>query len=353
MKKKVAVAMSGGVDSSVTAYLLKEAGYDVEGFFLRLKFPHCLLSGWRESEGRAYLAAKELGIPIRILDLSKNFETKIWDPLWANYMRGLTSNPCPSCNPQIKFGLLFDKVIASGFSYLATGHYVRVIKEEQGFELRRGIDRKKDQSYFLYGLNKKILPQLLFPLGELEKPEVKKIAQKIFPNRLYRTAESQGLCFTQGEDFRKFMHKILPKNEGNIVNEKGSVIGKHQGAWFYTEGQRSGIGNIKTSNKFIYVVKKINQKNELVVSSNSELLFSKSCKIKNINWLDKPIKKTFKAAVQLRYGAPIVKIEANCNTNMKNCELIFKTPQRAVTPGQSAVFYKGDQVLGGGEISLD
>lgn len=350
--------MSGGVDSSITAYLLKKAGYDVEGFFLRLKFPHCMLSSWREAEGRAFLTAKILDIPIHALDASKDFREKVWEPLWDNYMLGLTSNPCPSCNPQIKFGLLYDKVNSLGFDCLATGHYVQVKKEMGSWMLKRGGDRTKDQSYFLYRLDKKILPRLLFPLGEMKKTDVKKMAQKVFPTRLYRIPESQGLCFAQGEDFRNFMKKILPKKEGEIVDDKGKPLGKHSGVWFYTEGQKSGIGNIKTGGKSVYVVKRISRDNKLVVTSDPEKLLSKSCKVNNLHWIEKPKGKNFKADVQLRYGSPVVSCSVETGharlqhaVSLHEGKISFEIPQRAVTPGQSAVFYKDDQVLGGGEVS--
>lgn len=352
MKKKVAVAMSGGVDSSITAYLLLQQGYDVEGFFLRMKFPHCMLSNWREAEGRAYHTAKMLGIPLRVLDAGRDFQEKVWEPLWENYLKGLTSNPCPTCNPQIKFGLLYKKIRSIGFDYLATGHYVTIKKEEGIWKLKRGVDPKKDQSYFLYRLEREILPNLLFPLGNLEKTEVKKLAQRVFSSRLYRVPESQGLCFTQGEDFRNFMRKILPKKEGEIIDEKGSVLGKHRGSWFYTEGQRSGIGNLKTSGKNIYVIKKITNENKLVVSSNADSLYSKSCTVSNLHWILKPDKKNFKTKVQMRYGAPVAEVEVVCNKSLTKAELKFKNPQRAITPGQSAVFYSGDTVLGGGEVAM-
>jgi len=352
MKKKVAVAMSGGVDSSVSAYLLKKAGYDVEGFFLHLKFPHCLLSNWREAEGRAFLTAKILSIPIHVLDVSRGFREKVWEPLWENYMRGMTSNPCPSCNPQIKFGLLYKKVRSLGFSHFATGHYVQVKKERGIWRLKRGVDKTKDQSYFLYRLNKEILPYLIFPLGNMEKTEVKKLAQKIFPTRLYRVPESQGLCFAQGEDFRNFMKKILPKKEGSIVNDEGTPLGKHQGVWFYTEGQRSGIGNIKTGGKSIYIVKKITKENKLVVTTDQKMLNSKSGTVSNLHWINESKDKLFKSQVQLRYGAPVAAVEVKILSENR-CKITFSKPQRAVTPGQSAVFYRIDTVLGGGEISLD
>jgi len=350
-KQKVAVAMSGGVDSSVTAHLLKKAGYNVEGFFLRLKFPHCLLANWREAEGRAYLAAKILDIPLHVLDAGRDFQEKVWEPLWDNYLRGLTSNPCPACNPQIKFGLLYRKVRSLGFDYLATGHYVRLVKEKRVWKLKRGKDKTKDQSYFLYRLDKNILPYLSFPLGEYKKTEVKKIAQGIFPTRLYRVPESQGLCFAQGEDFRNFMKKVLPQKEGNIVDERNRVLGKHRGVWFYTEGQRSGIGDIKTDNKSIYVIRKITEDNKLVVTSSSDSLYSKSCFVNNLHWIEKPKNKNFKTKVQLRYGSKPISVETHCNASLQKCNIKLREPQRAVTPGQSAVFYNGDTVIGGGEIA--
>jgi len=354
LDKKVAVAMSGGVDSAVSAYLLKKAGYEVEGFFLRLKFPHCLLSQWREAEGRAYLTAKILEIPLHIIDASRDFREKVWEPLWKNYLLGLTTNPCPTCNPQIKFGLLYEKARSLGFSYLATGHYARIENKNGFWQLKRGKDQTKDQSYFLYRLDEKILPNILFPLGNRKKSQVKKMAQKIFPNRLYRVPESQGLCFTQGEYFRNFMKKVLPRKEGIVIDEKGEKLGKHPGIWFYTEGQRSGIGNIKTGGKSIYVIKKITDDNKLVVTGNpkSTHLYTESCAINNLHWIEKPVEKSFKSKIQLRYGAPTVAVAVKLVVG-KKARVTFDKPQRAVTPGQSAVFYQNDAVLGGGEIMND
>ncbi len=351
--KKVAVAMSGGVDSSVVAWMLKQQGYEVEGFFLRLKFPDCALLNWRESEGRAYLAAKTLGIPIHTLNFSQEFQQKVWNPFWRNYRKGLTANPCPTCNPQIKFGSLLRKVCELGFDYLATGHYVRLERGKNSLELKRGVDGNKDQSYFLYRLLPASLPFLKFPLGDFKKDQIKKMAQKIFPNRLYRVSESQGLCFAQGEEFKELAQKILPQKTGIVRDEKGQKVGEHRGVWFFTEGQRSGIGNIYSEGKPLYVVKKDQAKNEIIVTNSvdSPSLYSKFCLVQKINWLEKSVKKEFTGKVQIRYGSESVNARIKLLSKQK-VRVIFDRPQRAITPGQSAVFYRDNQVLGGGEITI-
>ena len=342
--------MSGGVDSSVTAYLLKKQGYRVQGVFLKLKFPDCSLQNWREAEGRAYLSAKTLGIPIMTLDASRDFKEKVWKPFWSQFKKGLTPNPCPICNPNIKFGVLFDKIRTLGYDYLATGHYARLTKNKGYWTLRRGKDKTKDQSYFLYRLNPKIFPYLKFPLGECLKKDIKRMAQKIFPTRLYRVKESQGICFAAGQDFRELTKAHLPVKKCNIVDTRGKIIGQHKGIWFYTEGQRTGIGNFDKSGLPAFIAKKLPRANKLVVTHNPKDLSLNRNKlvIGNINWFISP-RREFSTKVQIRYGSTPVPAKIKLIFTNK-AKITLAKPQRAVTPGQSAVFYHGERVLGGGEI---
>jgi len=348
MKKKVAVAMSGGVDSTMAAWQLMKK-YEVAGFFLKTKFAGCPNTKWKESEGRAFYAAKKLGIPLYIIDARDVFQKKVWDDFWDKKKKGLTPNPCPHCNPIIKFGFLRDKAKKLGFDYLATGHYARIKKEKNNCHLLRGKDKTKDQSYFLYRLNKNILPYVMFPMGEQLKKDIKAKAKKVLSEDFFKLDESQGICFAQGENYPALIKKILPQKKGKALDKKGNVLGEHQGFWFYTEGQRSGLGSVPSKTKPYYVLAK-NKKNEVILTENikDKGLYSKKLKVHNINWINKPKEKEFKAKVQIRYGAEAQ--NAQIKVGKKYTEIVFQNPQRAVTPGQSAVFYLKEEVLGGGEI---
>ncbi len=345
---KVAVALSGGIDSSVVAYLLKKQGFEVEGFFLRLKFDHPALAVWRESEGRAALIASSLGIPFHVVDVRDEFEKEIWEPFWNAYKKGLTPNPCPFCNPKIKFGLLFKKAKFLGCENLATGHYARITKKKGIWKLKRGLDETKDQSYFLYRVPQSIFPNIIFPLGSFRKSEVREIAKEVFSENFSQTPESQELCFIP-EEFSGFSRKILPQKQGEIVDCEGRIISRHDGAWFFTEGQKVGIGNIG-GHKPLYVVAKNTKKNQIKVTEdiNDPAFLHKEFELKRVIWINKPESNNFRTKVQIRYRSKPISCTIEICKNI--IRVTLAEPNRSITPGQSAVFYRGDEVLGGGEI---
>lgn len=346
--KKVAVALSGGVDSAVSAHLLKEKGFEVEAFFLRLKFNDERLDSWRQSEGRAALVAKHLNLPFRIIDLSQDFKQTVWEPFWQNCKMGKTINPCTFCNPKIKFGLLLDRVLNLNFTNLATGHYAQIKKHNKKNFLERGVDSRKDQSYFLYRIHSEKLEKIIFPLGKMKKSEVKKIARKVFPKRFFEISESQELCFVP-EKFTDFSRKILPEKIGKVLDKKGRLIGKHPGFWFFTEGQKIGLGEMGFK-KSLYVLKKDPQKNILIATEDpsDEDFFTKEFSLRECFWNQDFSKNIFQSQVQIRYQTQPIK----CQIEIKNKKTLIRLqkPLKSVTKGQAAVFYQKNRVLGGGII---
>jgi tRNA-uridine 2-sulfurtransferase len=349
--KKVVCAMSGGVDSSVAAALLKKQGYETVGVFMKFWKEagqgenRCCSS---ESEKRARKVAEILDIPFYVFNFEKEFKKRVVDRFLDGYEKGITPNPCVVCNKEIKFGLLLEKALEFGADFIATGHYARKkqIKVKNGkmeYKLYRGKDKKKDQSYFLWQLDQKQLRKILFPVGDYQKSQIRDLAGK-FKLPVSDTAESMEVCFIPGkvEDFLKKRLKMKPGLILLANNKK--IIGCHQGLPLYTIGQRKGI---ELSGGPYYVVKKDGKKNTLVVASllKDEALWSKILKVRKINWLSgrKP-KPGLRIKVQIRYGQEPVR--ASFDRFLK-----FKTRQRAVTPGQSAVFYRGSELLGGGIIS--
>ncbi|MBT4277492.1 tRNA 2-thiouridine(34) synthase MnmA [Candidatus Falkowbacteria bacterium] len=354
--KKVLVALSGGVDSAVVVFLLKEKGYDITGGFMSLG----QVNEKRDKEA-AQKIAKQLNIPFKVINLKKEFKKEVMDYFLNEYARGNTPNPCVNCNKKIKLGLLLKKAREMGFWYLATGHYIHSIKPvksikskvdprtggRKSYKLFIGNDDKKDQSYFLYNLNQSQLKHLLFPLGGYLKNDIKEIAKKLKLPVLEK--ESQDICFLSGIDHNVFLEKNLKMKKGPIVTTEGKIVGEHQGLPLYTVGQRryikiGGIGPF-------YAVKMDYKKNILVVTNkfDDKILFKNELIVKQINWVSgkKPIF-PFKCKAQIRYGHPA----ENCIiTREKNKYMVkFKKQQRAITPGQSVVFYKKKELLGGGVI---
>lgn len=341
--KKVLVAMSGGVDSSVSAALLKKKGYDVIGVFMKFWSEDSAdLSVLRnkcctaESEKRARLVAKKLDIPFYALNFEKEFKEKIVDLFLKEQKAGKTPNPCVVCNKEIKFNLLFRKFPVGKNDFIATGHYA-MIKNGRLFEAK---DKNKDQSYFLWKLNKEILKKTIFPVGRYDKAEVKKMAKK-FKLPFDGVSESQEICFIN-TDINSFLKKYLKTKTGNIADKEGNIIGRHKGVWFYTIGQRKGIG---LAGGPYYVVDKDIKRNILIVSKKEEDLFKKELRFKEANWIsggepDFPVK--LEAKIRYRNKAMPCIVEKN--------KAIFLKPQKAITPGQSVVFYKGEKLLGGGII---
>jgi len=334
--------MSGGVDSSVAAAILKEQGYDVVGVFMKF---------WQESgKGRentccsaearadAQKVAGKLGIPFYVIDARKEFKKYVVDYFIEEYKKGKTPNPCVECNRWIKFGdFLLNKLLTFKADYIATGHYVR-IKDKK---LLIAKDKQKDQSYFLWTLTQKQLNKILFPIGDYEKSEIRKMAKK-WDLPVYDKKESQEVCFI-AKDVKSFLHGQIKTKTGDIIDANGKKVGKHEGLAYYTIGQRKGI-KIGGGMPF-YVVEKDLKNNTLIVAQSdfNEALFKKEMIVKKINWIHS-VKFPLKCKVKIRYLTKAVP-----STIHKN-KVVFNKPQRAVTSGQSAVFYKGNQVLGGGII---
>jgi len=354
IKKKILVALSGGVDSAVSAALLKKQGFDVFGAYF------CFFDGvgTKKSLDKAKKVAKSLDIEVKIVDARKEFKKKVIDYFIDSYKNGITPNPCVICNKEMKFRLLFDLMKEIEADFIATGHYARLrcerktknakckAKEEFAFKLLEAQDKTKDQSYFLYKLTQKELSKTIFPLGELKKTEVNKLAKK-FKLPVFGDEESQDVCFLANSDINKFLRKNIKPKLGNIVDEKGNILARHKGLPFYTIGQRKGIEIGGTGPYF--VISKDSKKNQLIVSNDPKQLISKKFFVNKINWINKTIKFPLSVQIQIRYHAE--KISAIIKKSKKG-EYSIETakPLRAVTKGQSAVFCKNREVLGGGVI---
>ena len=327
--------MSGGVDSSVAAALVKESGAETIGVFMRV-----YSDSSKGSEKRARKIAQILNIPFFVLDFKKEFRNKIINYFLEAYKKGATPNPCVLCNKEIKFGLLLKEVKKMGVDFLATGHYARV----QGQKLLKAKDREKDQTYFLWQLDQKKLKHILFPIGGYTKKQVKDLAKE-FKLPILDIQESQEICFIK-DTCNDFLLKHLKKNPGDIIDTKGKIIGKHNGLWFYTIGQRKGIDI--SGKKPLYVLKKDIKKNILIVTENKRDLGDKELMVKNINWISgKEPKLPLKVMARIRYRSCPSSATITKNLTYK---VVFDKLQRAITPGQSVVFYKSLEVLGGGII---
>ncbi|OHA71735.1 MAG: tRNA 2-thiouridine(34) synthase MnmA [Candidatus Wildermuthbacteria bacterium RIFCSPLOWO2_01_FULL_47_18] len=349
-KVKVFVAMSGGVDSSVAAALLKRDGFDVVGVYMKCWTANDpLYQGCtsQDDERSARLAASHLGIPFYTWNFIKEYRERVVEYLIEGYKKGITPNPDMMCNKEIKFGLFFEKATKLGADFVATGHYARM----QEGRLLQAIDKNKDQSYFLSFIKAEVLSKVLFPIGNYTKPQVRALAKKFgLPNA--ERKESQGICFIGKLDFTDFLKQHIPLEPGNIVDTKGKVLGQHQGLALYTIGQRK---EIRLSGGPWYVVEKDYTGNTLVVSKDEKELGKKEAQITSMNWLSAVLPvESQKVEVKIRYRTPSVSANLELASpnipNSPNCKLIFEQPQRAVTPGQFAVLYKGEQLLGGGVI---
>ncbi len=337
---RVLVAMSGGVDSSVTAALLQRQGHQVEGITLNLQ------PGESSSAVYAAQVARALGIPHRILDVTTAFNENIIAYFREEYLAGRTPNPCVRCNRLIKFGALLDYARGQGFDYLATGHYARVACEEKFCRLLRGLDVTKDQSYFLYTLGQNQLQSVLFPLGELTKKEVRKIAAGFGIAEHVRPDESQDICFIPLGGHGLLVYGTEEPASGETTDESGRVLGRHKGLAFYTIGQRHGLG--LSSPQPLYVLKLDAARNRVIVGPHGAL-YRSGLTAGDIVWTSgSPPDDLTGITAKVRYRSPEVAVNITILHNV--VEVNFARPQWAVAPGQSIVFYRGNEVLGGGII---
>jgi len=339
-KKKAAVALSGGLDSSVAALLLKEAGREVTGIHMRL---------WDSPsfDDHAYRAAdicRILGIPYYQLDLQKEFESCVVDYFCLEYQQGRTPNPCVACNQRIKFGLLLDKALSLGVDYLATGHYARVEHSRDAHRLIKAADTRRDQSYFLYTLTQEKLGRVLFPLGEHSKDEVKRMAtQAGLP---IAAKSSQDICFISEKNYDAFLSQRFATLPGDVIDTRGKKLGQHRGIAFYTVGQRHGLG--LASGKPLYVIRVEPESNRIVLGPEEEL-YSQRLTARKLNWIsDKAPREPITVTARIRCKSK--EVEAIIFPADDSVDVHFAQPQKAVTPGQAIVFYNVDEVLGGGII---
>jgi len=348
---RVAIGMSGGVDSSVSAALLKQQGYDVVGVFMhfwqekresKIRENVCCSLGAQEDARRV---CQKLGIPFYTMNLDLPFKKKIVDPFVASYKSGETPNPCVICNREIKFGEFIQRAKKLGAQFVATGHYAQIKKDAQGkYHLPKGKDKEKDQTYFLHQLNQAQLKKIIFPVGHLNKTQVRKLAEK-FGLAVAHKKESQEVCFIPDGDLGGFLSRFSNLKPGNICElETKKILGQHQGLSLYTLGQRKGIG---LGGGPWFVVRLDLENNILWISKNENALASKVVQLKNCHWIN-TLEFPIKCKCRIRYRTT----EVSClvNKTKSGVDVKFSRAQRAVTPGQYAVFWKGQECLGGGEI---
>ncbi|MBU3964970.1 tRNA 2-thiouridine(34) synthase MnmA [Patescibacteria group bacterium] len=380
-KPKVIIAMSGGVDSSVAAVLLKKQGFDVTGVFMHFwseepaRFAKIRQPAARRAEHAAShsarLAAKKLGIRFYTLNVVKEFKKAVVDYFLKELKKGVTPNPCVVCNKEIKFKVLLKKAEQMGADFVATGHYARLWRETKNQKpktktyechLLKAKDKNKDQSYFLYTINQSQLARYLFPIGDYLKSEVRKMAKKM-KLAAWDRPESQEICFIYDNDMKRFIKKHMDLTPGKIIDTRGKIIGVHDGLPLFTIGQRHGLGI--GGGKPYYVVGTDYKTHKLIVTSDpkDKLLWRKKLLVCDVNWIsgNKPLK-PFKCQATIRYRHKPEKAIVSPHTKRfgkgvkrkkgkgNDYEVIFSRPQRAITPGQSVIFYRGNEVLGGGII---
>ncbi|MDD4981775.1 MAG: tRNA 2-thiouridine(34) synthase MnmA [Candidatus Omnitrophica bacterium] len=350
MKKRVVVAMSGGVDSSVAAALLRDKGHEVIGITMCFNLPEfkrkkpgcCSLS----SIDDARRVAHKLGIKHYVLNMQKELEEYVISDFCSEYIIGKTPNPCIVCNQYIKFGSLLRKSIALGGNFLATGHYARIIKSGGLYYINKAEDLLKDQSYFLYRLGQKELSSVMFPIGGYSKEEIRKLARK-FKLPVAEKKESQEICFLPRDDYREFLRERVRRKikSGFVVDLNGRVLGEHKGIAYYTIGQRQGLGIAAGYPAYIL---EINREKNSIIIGPKEHAFSREFWVNNLHFAGRPIKKRVALKVKIRYNHK--EGEAELIPSKNTIRIKFRKPQFAVTPGQAAVFYTRSRILGGGKI---
>lgn len=364
IKEKVFVGMSGGVDSSVSAYLLKKAGYEVVGVFIKTWQPDWLPCTWKEERKDAMRASAHLNIPFLTLDLTDVYKKDVADYMITEYRNGRTPNPDVMCNKYVKFGAFLEFALKNGAKYIATGHYARNILEHDGdnkiYSLYTGIDKEKDQSYFLWTLTQNELRHIIFPVGAYRKSEIRKIASKIgLPNA--EKKDSQGICFLGEVNMKEFLSHYIEPKKGNVLNVEGGIIGYHFGAYQFTRGERHGftILNKGSSDKPMFVIDRDLDKNTITVSEKMldgslpnavSIVTLDSC-----SWVYKApesannLKNCYQ--VRTRYRQKLEEVKINkIDTENNKIELSFKNSQNSISIGQSAVIYDGEKCIGGGII---
>ena len=354
-RQTVLLGMSGGVDSSVAASLLVRQGYDVHGVTLQVwehEDEQAVSKRWEERGcckiGIAKFVAQRLRIPYEVVDRREIFQQGVIDDFVAGYAAGTTPNPCVRCNERVKLRSLYALAQERGMDYVATGHYARVQRAGEQWSLHRALDARKDQSYFLYRIQADWLPRLLFPVGEMQKSEVWKEAEALdLP--VDELKESQEICFVSQGDYRTFLEQERPelKQAGSFVGVNGEVLGRHEGIAFYTPGQRRGLG-IAVGQR-LYVQKVVPESREVVLCAEDQLVQS-GCNVGDLSLFDREIgRQSVEVDVKIRYATPPAAATLR-PLDSGTVQIQFHQPQRALSPGQSAVFYQGDRVLGGGII---
>ena len=337
--KKILVALSGGVDSAAAAILLRERGYEVGGATMLLR------DGGEGEVEDARRTGETLGIPFHCFDLRKEFEEIVIGAFRQVYVSGGTPNPCVLCNKRMKFGLFLDKALDLGYDGIATGHYARLRKSGDRVLLTKAADSAKDQSYMLCGLNQYQLSHCLFPLGDvLSKEETRCLAEEAGLD-VAKKRDSQDICFVPDGDYMQYLtdHGLIPQ-EGNFITAEGQILGKHRGVEAYTVGQRRGLGMAFGQRAYV-----LGKRGTDVIIGDNEDLFSRNVWVEQVNYIPfDRLSESLNVEAKLRYSARSA--TAKLVPHEDSCELIFEQPQRAVTPGQTAVFYAGDVVIGGGII---